>query len=164
VDNDGDGLVDYEDPDCCGEPLASRVLRARVLGSKEGLVGGHLRLRAILAETGHTDLDPEIEDVTIQLRNADGELLCATVGHELWVEDPPGTFRFRKPGDLAEGLNRGAIRLRRRGGVEFRTASRKMDLRRFDTPELAITVRVGSFCSTGTVRLRSRGNKGFVFP
>jgi len=39
-----------------------------------------------------------------------------------------------------------------------------MDLGRYARPELTATVRVGDRCSTGTVALRNRGKKKFVFP
>ena len=164
VDNDADGLVDNEDPDCCAQPVATRIGRVRFLAGRTGLQNGRLRIRAVLAGADHADVDPASEDVTIQLRNSSRELLCVTIDHQLWVESRPRVFTFRDPGPAGQGLFRGTIQIRRRGGVELRLASPRIDLSRYDQADVEITVRVGRLCSSGAVPLHARGTKGFVFP
>jgi len=104
--------------------------------------------------------------VTVQLRNQNGELLCAAISHQRWKRprrrDP---FEFGDPtGALAQGLRAMKITVPNNGSVRFTAAGKKMDLGGYARPELTATVRVGNRCSTGTVPLRNRGKKKFVFP
>jgi len=65
---------------------------------------------------------------------------------------------------VAQGLRKMQIKVSKSGSTRFVTAGKKMDLGRYARPELTATVRVGDRCSTGTVALRNRGSKKFVFP
>src|SRR5262249_45964851 len=64
VDNDGDGLVDYEDPDCCERidplTLSRMMMRMRSQGAGDSL---RLRSRGVAASSS---LDPR-DGVTLQL-------------------------------------------------------------------------------------------------
>ncbi len=141
------------------------ITRARFLAGKGGIQHGRLRLRALLAKVGFGDLDPRVEEVTIQLRNPDGELLCVTVPPALWVEARPRNFTFAEAsGEAGSGLTRARLRVRRTGGAEFRAAGTDVDLSRYAQGEIRLTVSVGARCSTGVATLRPKGHKGFVFP
>ena len=67
-------------------------------------------------------------------------------------------------GAVAQGLRRMQITVPKSGATRFTAAGKRMDLVRYARPELTATVRVGDRCSTGTVALRNRGKKKFVFP
>ena len=158
IDDDGDGLVDYDDPDCCAQPAALEVFRGSFKGlAKKGK--GRLRLRSRLGPIGITEQTPLSEDTTIQFSNANGQLLCATVGHEHWMPMHGDTKFWDRSGALAKGLQDGTIHVKRDGTVIFRTYSNIMDLSSYNKPQLKVTVRVGNKCSRGTVALRQRKDR-----
>ncbi len=165
MDDDGNGLTDYEDPACCAEMTAMQVKKVVIIPGPAGATKGHLSLTAILAQAGFADVDPTRDDVTVQFHNPNGELLCATVPHQRWKRPKRrGPFEFGDPtGALAQGLRKMEIKVSKNGSARFTAAGKKMDLDRYARPELTATVRVGDRCSTGSVALRKKGKK-LVFP
>ena len=101
-----------------------------------------------------------------ELRNQNGELLCVNISHQRWKRPRRrGPSVFGDPtGALAQGLRTMKITIPKNGSTRFTAAGKKMDLGRYARPELTATVRVGNRCSTGSVALRNRGKKKFVFP
>jgi hypothetical protein len=166
VDDDGDGRTDYEDPACCTQSASMQVKKVVIVPGPAGAMKGHLSLASILAQTGFADVDPTKDDVTVQLRNQNGELLCATISSQRWKRPRRrGPFHFGDPtGTLAQGLRTMNIVVPKSGAARFTAAGKKMDLSRYAQTQLTATVRVGGRCSTGTVTLRNRKNKKFVFP
>ncbi len=164
VDDDGDGRTDYEDPACCTQTAAMQVKNVLIVPGPAGAMKGHLSLTAILAQAGFA-VDPTLDDVTVQFRNQNGELLCATVPHQRWKRAKHrGPFQFGDPaGTVAQGLRKMQIKVQKSGSARFLTTGKKMDLDRYAGPELTATVRIGDRCSTGPVMLKHRGKK-FVFP
>jgi len=163
---DGDGLTDYEDPACCTQTAAMQVKKVLIVPGPAGAMKGHLSLAAILAQAGFADVDPTRDDVTVQFRNQNGELLCATIRRERWHRGRRrGPFEFGDPtGAVAQGIRKMEIKVAKNGATRFAAAGKRMDLGRYTPPELRVTVRVGDRCSTGTINgLRKRGKK-FVFP
>jgi hypothetical protein len=157
VDNDGDGLVDYEDPDCCErtDPLTlSRMLmRMRSEGAGDTL---RLRSRGVGASAS---LDPR-DGVTLQLSDGNGQLYC----HDIAVVTTKaalkhGVFRFRdKTGTLAAGLQNARFKIRKNGQLVFRATGNKMHLRNANGG-LTVTLRVGGVCMQTTAALRARPAK-----
>ena len=75
ADNNADGLVDAEDPECCGQRISGDLVLRRVRIRGHGSVSA-VHLDARLPE--ESAIDPLHEDVAIQLRQEDGpRLLCA---------------------------------------------------------------------------------------
>jgi hypothetical protein len=162
IDDDGDGLVDYEDPDCCNQAANLEVFRGSFKGlAKKGK--GRLRLRSRLGAIGITEQSPMTDDTTIQFRNANGELLCATVEHQHWMRMHHDTKFWDRSGRLAKGLQDGTIKTKKDGTVIFRTFSNIMDLSSYNKPQMQVTVRVGNKCSRGSVLLRQQKGK-LIFP
>jgi len=165
VDDDGDGRTDYEDPACCAQTAAMQVKTALIVPGPAGATKGHLSLTAILAQAGFADVDPTRDDVTVQLRNQNGELLRQHLSSALEAWESPGAVPIRgshrnrgagAPEDADQGLEE------RLGALPDR---REEDgPRPLPRPELTATVRVGDRCSTATIALRSRKNKKFVYP
>jgi hypothetical protein len=157
VDNDGDGLVDYEDPDCCErtDPLTlSRMLmRMRPQGTGDTL---RLRSRGVAASAS---LDPR-DGVTLQLSDGSGQLYCHDIGVVTTKAGlKHGVFRFRdKTGTLAAGLQTARFKIRKNGQLVFRATGKKMDLRNADGG-LTVTLRVGGMCMQTTAALRARPAK-----
>jgi hypothetical protein len=81
-DDDGDGRVDYEDPDCCEQTsfnFGSTTVRP--------LRGGRARFFEVKGEFASPIFDgvaPRREGMTVQMRNAAGQLSCCTVEASLW--------------------------------------------------------------------------------
>jgi len=143
-----------------------QVKKALIVPGPAGAMKGNLSLTAILAQGGFADVDPTRDDVTVQFRNQNGELLCANIAHQRWKHGSRrGPFQFGDPtGTVAQGLRKMEIKVSKSGSARFLTAGKKMDLGRYARPELTATVRVGDRCSTATIALRSRKNKKFVYP
>jgi uncharacterized repeat protein (TIGR01451 family) len=84
LDDDGDGLVDVEDPDCCAAaPLT--VSRARLTTRPGSGAPSMLRVRGTMANDVFAGLDPRDEDVRVQLRTGAGPVLCCTIPSEKWM-------------------------------------------------------------------------------
>jgi hypothetical protein len=158
----GAGLVDFEDPACCGAstPLGVRALMFR---STAALDGGRLRLDAIYAPTVPALFDPLTQDTSVQVRDRNGELVCATLSAAHWEHPHVGLYRFRnRGGALATGLTEARFIVTRAGQVVFH-ASGRVHLRAIDGAGMLVTVRVGSLCGHSALDLRSR-RKALVFP
>ncbi len=127
------------------------IRTARLDQGHRGPVGG-FGLRAALAAAGFTDLDPRHDDVVVQLKGSDGELLCATIGHSLWRSGKGKRFAFTDHrGQLANGVRKGLISVDKNGGVTLAIQGQGLDTKRF-TPLLEVATRVGNRCSIGSTQ------------
>ena len=155
IDNDGDGLVDAEDPDCCEAPLAfgAKIVQLRPLSRK----GDRLRLMGQFAPKKPAGFDPRTQDTSIQLTDDQGALFCATVDSSHWMPMGKNTISFwtkKNQSNFANGLTDGRFTVKRNGSVIFRTHGTKTKLRTPMARRVQITVRVGNQCSTTTTALR----------
>jgi uncharacterized repeat protein (TIGR01451 family) len=81
LDDDGDGRVDYEDSDCCTQTelaLTRSTIRLRPGGA------GRLQVRGLFSDPAFNGVDPRQEGITVQLRNAAGQLACCTTEAPNW--------------------------------------------------------------------------------
>jgi hypothetical protein len=164
IDNDGDGLVDYEDPDCCGEPLALNVKRLRIRPTTKPVPGHRLRLRGLYAQLLAAGFDPMTQTTEIQLSEPDGQIFCTTIPPKYWKHPRKRLFKFRdKTGTLASGLRKTRFKVTRKGRIFFGAAGRNMSLPPAQWNNVRVTVSVGDQCSTSTLNLRAV-RKGVVFP
>ena len=157
VDNDGDGLVDYEDPDCC-ERTDPLTLSRMLMRMRPQSTGDTLRLRSS-GVTASASLDPR-DGVTLQLSDGSGQLYCHDIGVVTTKAGlKHGVFRFRdKTGTLAGGLQTARFKIRKNGQLVFRATGNKMHLRNADGG-LTVTLRVGDVCMQTTAALRARPAK-----
>ncbi len=170
LDNDGNGLVDYEDPACCPQPTALRLTRARFLPGKGGigLTLGRLNITAAVPDASFSSIDPPHEDVSLQFRNAGGELLCGTAAASRWTRRKKAFVFTDDAGVLVNGLRKTTLRVRN-GGMDVVAAGRLIDVTRFFDPsasrnDLQLTVRVGARCAQGAAALRSAPKGRFGYP
>jgi len=127
VDDDGDGLTDFEDPACCADrqifPMAIDRGRIHPHGQTS-----RLGLESLLAAQGLADVNPRREDVFLQIRAERGdEVFCASVPAGRFVAKRPGVFRFRDHNHsvgTAGGIDRLAVRIAGDGSVRFRAVAR----------------------------------------
>jgi hypothetical protein len=76
VDDDGDGLTDFEDPSCCTATNGLTLRRASLQAAKKA---NRLELETQLTGGGLETIDPTKQDLHVQLRSQSGELLCARI-------------------------------------------------------------------------------------
>ncbi len=164
LDNDGDGLVDYEDPDCCAQPwsLGLRRMLVRRISSR-----GHnaLALKAVSSTPAPSGLDPVAQDATLQIADDHGELFCSVMPSSSWRRRGNGhRFVFRDPsGRLAGGLVKGRLVVKT-GKVLFATGGRKkVRMRPPESTTLRVTVGIGGQCLTTSAALRGT-RQGLVYP
>jgi len=180
VDNDRDGSIDFEDPDCCdanaGQLYAMDIQKGRI--RPRGGSQARLRLKGLLASGGIASrIDPVSQRVSIQIRSLDtGEVLCARIPAGKFVKKRK-TFRFRRkkaqvPVELARNLDRVVIKLRRNGQMAYKVRGKRTELT--TPPEGTLRITVGFSPSESTpdanvcsqaVRVFRGGKKGQVrFP
>ena len=143
IDDDGNGLTDFEDPACCPTGRTFTMLVRKLLLKPRGGARTRLRLKTTLAEAGLADVDPLTEDVYLQIRRTGMlDALCAKVPALKFMH----MHRAFKFWDMhhrvasAKGIEDMTIVVRKDGSVRLRTQGRRV---RMDAPgpgELQITV------------------------
>ena len=139
VDDDGDGLTDADDPDCCPTelPLALAEPRARSLG-RGSRVAVRLLLPAGIATGG---------DLQVQLGDGDQVASCTVVPGNAWS----GRGRVRRG---RGAWVRATTRTTARGATLVEAIVPGTPLVPADAPMLSL--RVGDVCLRGRVSLRGR--------
>ena len=151
IDNDGDGLVDFEDPDCCAQ-VTGLAIRRMLL---KPVPGGSLRLRSRFSVFTPKGFDPMHEDTTLQISDASGQLFERTLPAGRWVSPRTTLFRFGSSSPrMATGLYLARFKVRRDGRVTFRAFGKQMGLRASDGRIVRVTVRVGDLCAHAITNLR----------
>ncbi len=150
-DNDGDGLIDLDDPDCC--PVTMPLTLQRVKLAPDAKRGDKLVL--VSSYTPAPGFDPLAQDTSLQIMDHDGQIFCADIASDHWM--PMGkraiTFWDRK-GAYANGLSDGRFKNMGNGNVLFRTHGRRVTLRSPMNDRVRITVRVGAQCAQANTSLR----------
>lgn len=171
VDNDGDGLVDFEDPACCAadHALPATLRRVRI---KPGGATSKLALNGVL--TGAGAVNPRQQDVRVQLRREDAgtELLCATIPASRFA--PKGkAFKFRdKAGAVADAKGLGAftLKVKKNGSAKLKLVGKRAA---FATPPAgALRITVGftgsdagaNRCAQATPALKATRKGTVKFP
>ncbi len=164
IDDDGNGLVDAEDPACCPNPLPLNVRRL-VLRPASGKVRiSRLGLKARYAHGLAAGLDPMSADTSVQIADASGEVFCQAISSSHWRRPRPILFRFKDPkGDFAGGLRAGKFVLKRSGDMMFRTRGKVVELGAINGRDVLVTVRVGTQCAQGHVRLHA-AHRNLIYP
>jgi hypothetical protein len=174
IDDDGNGLTDFEDPACCA---AARTFRMTLGKGKivPGAGSSRLKLRGILARAGLARVDPRVQDVFVQVKTAEGpDVLCARAPAARFVTKGRA-FRFiDKLATVpdAHGLNAVVVRVKPDGSVRFKARGKQVTLG--DTHAGALQVTVGfrsntastdeNRCSTTTQPFHAGKNGGLLAP
>lgn len=162
VDDDGDGLTDFEDPSCCGDGGPTLSLRRGLV--KPVKTQSRLALSAALTATTP---DASVTGLTVQLRPADGgELLCARIAGAKFRRKGKAARFADKKGTLAGagGLAKILLKTKKDGSVALALAAKRAT---FATPAagpLTITFGFGDgstagecAATTATFRAKKRG-------
>jgi hypothetical protein len=164
LDDDADGLVDAEDPDCCAGPVALdlRKLKVRLAGGK--ITGNRLRMKARATRFVAANLDPMSQDTSLQISEPNGQVFCQTIAARNWKHPSRRLYRFRdKAGSFAGGLKKGNFKVKRNGKVLFRTRGKKVSMHAMTGQNVLVTLRVGNQCAQTQMNLRAK-RKGLVYP
>lgn len=143
LDDDENGLADFEDPACCpaGRSFPLSLRRGRIKGNGAG--ASKLRLKAILARSGLEGVNPLREDVFLQIRPEGGsDVFCARIPAGRWLKKRR-SFRFRDRKHTvasALGLDVVKIKVKRGKGVRVRTKARRAQLTAPAQGRLQVTV------------------------
>jgi len=157
IDNDGDGLVDFEDPDCCAQVtgLAIRNMMLKPVQAKHHRKD--LRLRARFSIFTPAGFDPMREDTTLQISDDRGLLFEHTIPASHWASPRAEVFRFGdQDGTQAGGIYMAGFRIKRDGRIVFRTLGKQMALRPTDGRMVRVTVRLGDLCAQTITNLRQK--------
>ena len=168
VDDDGDGLVDFEDSDCCtAAPLTLRKSSLRPRGQGTAT----LKLTAKLAASPVADGTAATQDLTVQLRGADGTF-CARIPAASLVRRRKGLIFRDADATLAgaRGLQRVKL-IEKRSGAKLVVFGGEAQL---DSPAPgALTATLGlrdpataeaaNQCSAATATFRA-GRRGVRYP
>src|SRR5436305_677248 len=112
VDDNHDGLGDWEDPQCCAQPMALAVDRVRLRLPPAPVHGDRLRLQAIYSEVTPALFDPLKQDTSLQLSDASGPLFCTTIPAGRFRRTHRLVFAFTDPAARsAGGLESGEFRI-----------------------------------------------------
>lgn len=174
LDDDGNGLTDYDDPACCdggtsGVMIVNRLrLRARDTDSKLGVFA---RLDGLVVD----DLSGGNHGIDLQLADdPDAPFFCASFAPET-LRASSRTLRFRdKHGEVAAARGIASLRLRRKpsGRVKLRIGGKHVRFLVGDVPQLRVTVAVHETtgaqtqtrCLSAVEALRTTKGGGLRFP
>ncbi len=175
IDDDGNGLTDFEDPACCQgvQQFAMAVGRARI--TPEGPVS-FLRLKTLLARTGLEHVNPLAGDnVTLQIRQeGGGEVLCARIPAEKFMR-MHGEFKFwdrQHTVASAKHIDDLAVHVGPGRTVKLRTLGKRVLFQSPSHGALIVTVgfrnpataESGNHCSRTTQPLETGPTGGLRFP
>jgi hypothetical protein len=152
IDNDGDGLIDFEDPDCCDPqagqqfPMTLKKGRIRSRANAQKL----LRLNGVLATSGlGARINPLTQSVTIQILDGEQELLCANIPAGSFVKKRKA-FRYsrkRTPAPMGRNIDRIVIKVTKSGQVRYKVKGKRTELGVPPTGQLLLSV---GFSQAGT--------------
>src|SRR6185295_20188659 len=143
IDDDGNGLTDFEDPACCptGRGFSLTLRRGRIRSAGGNL--SKLRLKTILAQHGLEGINPLKEDVFLQIRPEGGaDVFCARIPAGKWTKGKR-TFKFKDRKHTvasAQGLDVVKIKVKAKKGVRLRTRARQAKLKTPSQGRLQVTV------------------------
>lgn len=172
IDNDDDGLTDFEDASCCGGGSTTIQLRK---GKIHPLKGDASLMQLDTTIPAPAGIDALKQDVFVQLRTADGRrtLLCARVpAIKFRKVRKTVTFRDRKhtvtSAELIEGIE---LRSAKKGGLFVHIEGRRLGFMAPTQTDLVLTLGFddptkprGGRCATGKQTFRAPKHKDLLFP
>ena len=143
IDDDGNGLTDFEDPACCAQVQKFEMSLSKGRIHPRGTTS-KLLLKSLLARAGLSAVNPLQEDVFLQIRPSGGtsDLLCAQMPASHFMRRH-GAFRFWDRKNLvssAKGIQDMTIKVSRNGSVKFRTHGKHVQLSNVQQGDLELTV------------------------
>jgi hypothetical protein len=164
IDNDGDGLVDYDDPDCCAALTQLQLKRLVLTPGAKKPQGRRLVMKARRLGFAPTDFQP-MNGATLQISDSSGTFFCQKMPASGWKHKGRSrVFTFRdKKGTLAGGLRLSRFTMKKNGTVVFATTGKNVTLRPTDGRDVRVTLAVSGQCMQSTNQLRAK-RRAVVFP
>jgi hypothetical protein len=158
-DDDGNGLIDAEDPACCmAQPL--RFTQARFRPGKSTL-----RATATLADGALAGVDPRADEVRVQMRTDSGEQVCCAIATEHWQRLFGQTFGFfDQKMTLCPPLRCVKLTLPKKGPAKATVIVGRVKPGSTLLTPAEVTIEAGNQCASGQLTLRPKGKRGAVFP
>ena len=166
IDNDGDGLIDGEDPDCCTQVVSHEMQSVALRRYRSSDLIDRVRMRLLLANPLPPDFDlgTRGEDTTVQIADDGGQLYCETILTKYWKSGGQRHLRFADgSGRVAAGLRAAKFKTTPNGQVVFNTQGRAMHLRAVEGSTVRLTVHAGGQCVRSSAQVRPVG-RVLVFP
>jgi len=139
IDDDGNGLTDFEDPACSGQAGTLTLEEGRLRPSGDAT---RLDLHTVLAGSG-LGVNPLADDVILQIRPENGtDVLCARMPAASFVKHRR-LFKFTDPKHAvasAQGLDDVKIQVQANGSVRLRAGGKRAQMICPDAGALQITV------------------------
>ena len=158
-DDDGDGLVDNEDPDCC-TAQGLTVNQARYRPGRTTL-----HVNATLADGTFPGFDPRQQDLRLQVRGQGGELVCCTLPHEQWQKLFRRSFGFFDQHlTICPPIKCVKLAFPKNGPPRVTVIAGGVQPGGSLLSPVEITLSAGGQCTTGSLSLRPKGKHGAVFP
>jgi hypothetical protein len=173
IDDDNNGRVDLEDLACCSSATGA-LLELKKGSLKPGKDGGvKLKLKARLSSNGLPDSATSSQNVSVQIRSVDGEILCAQMPAIALVRKKT-KLKFRdKSGSVlsAAGITTLTIGAKKDGTGSFNAGGKAVDMVLPEAGALAITLglrdpetaEAGNYCARNLSTFRAT-KKGLQFP
>src|SRR5439155_1391893 len=139
IDDDGNGLTDFEDPACSGQAGTLTLEEGRLRPSGDAT---RLDLHSVLAGSG-LGVNPLADDVILQIRPENGtDVLCARIPAASFVKHRR-LFKFADPKHAvasAQGLDDVKIQVQANGSVRLRVGGKRAQMICPDAGALQMTV------------------------
>lgn len=166
VDDDGNGLIDFTDPQCCDLEDTVQVQKARLRPWPRKGPRGTLRVRGQIAPAGFEGVDPRITGASVLISRVGEPLICCVVPPEKWMKLTRRRYGFwDQRGMICPPLADLGLDLRRRGRANFLLRTTKeVEIAAFERDELQIAFRVGDRCAGGPLELERKRNGSLAFP
>jgi hypothetical protein len=129
LDDDGNGLIDFEDSACCALPASLAIRSARI--TPHG-AASRVRLRATLPPSAAAQTDAGTHDVVLQMRQVGGDqLLCAQLPAARFVRKGARLRFVDRQGQVpsAQRLTAVSLRVLRDGSARLRAKGKRVTFR-----------------------------------
>jgi hypothetical protein len=164
IDNDDDGFIDLDDPDCgCAQPDVLSLKRLKIKSKKSG--AKKFKVKALVADALPVGFDPTTTGMQMQMSDVNGVVFCARFD-DGWERKGKRRIKYRNKDKTTQrlaGLKVAKFKVARNGRVKFVAKGPNAELRDDITGELKVSVLVGEQCTVSSAPLRAKKRK-LVFP
>jgi len=171
IDNDADGMVDLDDPECgCDDTAQMSLTKVRVRMNERPRVIKRLKVQGIWAAALPDGFDPREHGTQLQLNDDSGTIYCANFEAANWREKDRRRLVYKAPirkprvSKPSNGLKLARFKVTDDGPVVFKARGPRARVEGDVVGDVTIRVKAGDRCTTSAAALRSKGRRQLVFP